>query len=180
MLRDKEDDKPKGFNADAAFAADLEVRRHVALGLHPNVVGLVGVGLFRQLDWARQPTFGSRNSWSAHIGLVFNLYEIDVRQFLKTSSFTQGGMRHVLNSVLEGLRFMHDGGCIHCDLKPANIFMRGAIHLRGCFGKEVLKLQQLGDWNAVAPCPHGRTEFQYQIPNSFEVRGGRGGKGRGG
>ena len=174
MLRDKEDDKPKGFNADAAFAADLEVRRHVALGLHPNVVGLVDVGLFRQLNWARRPTLGSRNSWSAHIGLVFNLYEIDVRQFLKKSSFTQGGMRHVLNSVLEGLRFIHDRGCIHCDLKPANIFMRGAIHLRGCFGKEVLKLQQLGDWNAVAPCPHGRTEFQYQIPNSFEVRGGRG------
>ena len=58
MLRDKEDDKPKGFNADAAFAADLEVRRHVALGLHPNVVGLVDVGVFRQLNWARRPTFG--------------------------------------------------------------------------------------------------------------------------
>ena len=154
-----------GFHADAVFAADLEVRRHVALGLHPNVVGLVDVGLFRHLRLL---------GWSAHIGLVFDLCEIDVRQFLKTSSFTQGGMRHVLNSVLEGLRFIHDRGCIHCDLKPANIFMRGAIHLRGCFGKEVLKLQQLGDWNAVAPCPHGRTEFQYQIPNSFEVRGGRG------
>ena len=89
MLRDKEADVPNGFHADAVFAADLEVRRHVALGLHPNVVGLVGVGLFRQLNWARRPTFGSRNSWSAHIGLVFNLYEIDVRQFLKKSSFTQ-------------------------------------------------------------------------------------------
>ena len=158
-----------GFHADAVFAADLEVRRHVALGLHPNVVGLVDVGLFRQ------PPHPLRcNSWSAHIGLVLDLCEIDVRQFLKASSFTQGGMRHVLNSVLEGLRFIHDRGCIHCDLKPANIFMRGAIHLRGCFEKEVLTLQQLGDWDAVAPCPHSRTEFQYQIPNSFEVRGGRG------
>ena len=102
---------------------------------------------------------------------MFDLYEIDVRQFLKKSSFTQGGMRHVLNSVLEGLRFIHDRGCIHRDLKSANIFMRGAIHLRGCFEKNVLTLQQLGDWDAVAPCPHSRTEFQYQIPNSFEVRG---------
>ena len=24
----------------------------------------------------------------------------------------------------------------------------------------------------MAPCLHSRTEFQYQIPNSFEVRGG--------
>ena len=110
---------------------------------------------------------------------MFNLYEIDVRQFLKKSSFTQGGMRHVLNSVLEGLRFIHDRGYIHCDLKPANIFMRGAIHLRGCVGKGVLTRQPFGDWNAVAPCPHIRTEFQYQIPKSFEVRGGREGKGRG-
>ena len=166
MLRDNEADVPKGFHADAVFAADLEVRRHVALGLHPNVVGLVDVGLFWQ-----PPQRHRCNSWSAHIGLVFDLYEIDVRQFLKKSSFTQGGMRHVLNSVLEGLRFIHDRGCIHCDLKPANIFMRGAIHLRGCFEKEVLKLHQPGDWGAVAPCPHSRTEFQYQIPNSFEVRG---------
>ena len=79
MLRDKEADVPKGFNVDAVFAADLEVRRHVALGLHPNVVGLVDVGLFRQPPhWARC------NSWSAHIGLVFDLCEIDVRQFLKS------------------------------------------------------------------------------------------------
>jgi len=161
MLRDKE------CRRDAVLAADEEVRRHVALGLHPNVVGLVDVGLF----W--EPPHRPRcNSRSAHIGLVFDMYEIDVRQFLKKSSFTQGGMRHVLNSVLEGLRFIHDRGCIHCDLKPANIFMRGAIHLRGCFSREVLKLQQLGDGDAVAPCPHSRTEFQYQIPNSFEVRRG--------
>ena len=86
----------KGFHADAVFAAELEVRRHVALGLHPNVVGLVDVGLFRD----SLPS--GRHSPSAHIGLVFDLYEIGVRQFLKKSSFTQGGMRHVLNSVLGG------------------------------------------------------------------------------
>ena len=166
MLRDKADDAPKGgFQADAVSAAEEEVRRYVALGLHPNVVGLADVGLF--LKPCASP--GVKRG-SAFIGLVFDLYEIDVRQFLKKSSFTQGGMRHVLNSVLEALRFIHDNGCIHCDLKPANIFMRGAIHLRGCFEKEAL--QQLGDWGTVAPCLHSRTEFQYQIPNSFEVRGG--------
>ena len=159
MLRDKEADAPKGFQADAVSAAEEEVRRHVALGLHPNVVGLVDVGFF----W--QAFFGKR--WTAHIGLVFELYEIDVRQFLKKSSFTQGGMRHVLNSVLEGLRFIHYRGCIHCDLKPANIFMRGAIHLRGCFLSDRSELQQLGDFKN-----HSRAEFQYQIPNSFEVREG--------
>ena len=169
MLRNQAADAPKAFQVDAVSAAEEEVRRYVALGLHPNVVGLADVGLFLQPCASPGVKRGS-----ASIGLVFDLYEIDVRQFLKKSSFAQGGMRHVLNSVLEGLRFIHDRGCIHCDLKPANIFMRGAIHLRGCFEKEVLKFQQLGNWGTVAPCLHSRTEFQYQIPNSFEVRGGRG------
>ena len=166
MLRDK-DTETKKTHADAVWAADQEVRRHAALGLHPNIVGLVDVGLF----W-EPPNRPGCNSRSAHIGLVCDMYEIDVRQFLKNSFFTQGGMRHVLNSVLEGLRFIHDRGCIHCDLKPANIFMRGAIHLRGCFSREMLKLQQLGERDAIAPCSHSRTEFQYQIPDSFEVRMG--------
>ena len=95
------------------------------------------------------------------------MYEIDVRQFLKKSIFTRGGIRHVLNSVLEGLHFIHDRGCIHCDLKPANIFMRGAIHLRGCFFCDRSELQQLGEFEY-----NSRTMFQYQIPNSFEVRKG--------
>ena len=156
---------PCGF----VWAVELEVKRHVALGLHPNAVGLADVGFFLKPD----ASLGDR----AFIGLVFDLYEIDVRQFLKKSSFTQGGMRHVLNSVLEALRFIHDNGCIHCDLKPANIFMRGAIHLRGCFEKEVLPLHRTY-WGKRS-CPHSTTEFQYRIPNSFEVRSGRGERGGG-
>ena len=167
MLRDR-DTEGKKTDWDAVWAAEDEVKRHVALGLHPNIVGLVDVGLF----W-EPPNRPGCNSRSAHIGLVCDMYEIDVRQFLKKSMFTQGGMRHVLNSVLEGLRFIHDRGCIHCDLKPANIFMRGAMHLRGCFSSEVSMLKQLGDGDALARCSHSRTEFQYQIPNSFEVRKGK-------
>ena len=39
MLRDKADDAPKAFQVDAVSAAEEEVRRYVALGLHPSVVG---------------------------------------------------------------------------------------------------------------------------------------------
>ena len=165
MLRDKEADAPRGSQADAVSAAQEEVGRHVGLGAHPNVVGLVDVGLFWQAPCSATGASPGSNSGSAHIGLVCDLYETDVRQFLQKSSFTQSGMRHVLNSVLEGLRFIHDRGCIHCDLKPANIFMRGAIHSRGCF-------ERVADWGALAPSPHSAMQSQYQIPNSFEVRGG--------
>ena len=81
-------------------------------------------------------------------------------------------MRHVLNSVLEGLRFIHDRGCIHCDLKPANIFMRGAIDFRGCFSREVGAVARLlGNRDAVAATAlQSSMEFRYQLPNLFEVR----------
>ena len=137
----KHDDVPAEIPNDAVWAAQEEVTRHVTLGLHPNVVGLVDVGLF----W-EPPNRSGCNSRSAHTGLVCDMYEIDVRQFLKKSFFTQGGMRHVLNSVL------------------------GLFHLRGCFSRERFKLQQLGPQGLGEFQHHAMTEFQYQIPNSFEVR----------
>ena len=77
MLRDKDTEKKK-THADAVWAADQEVRRHASLGLHPNIVELVDVGLFwepsnrpgcnspshlreemhaphRRLEWGRKP-----------------------------------------------------------------------------------------------------------------------------
>ena len=179
MLWDKATDKDAKYAkyADAVLAANREVTRHVMVGFHPNVVGLVDVGVFWQPSHPpRCNSFFERshapryNSSSARIGLVFDKYEIDVKQFLKKSSFTQGGMRHVLNSVLDGLHFIHGRGCIHGDLKPENIFMRGAMHLRGCFSRGMSELQELGHETAVAPDPRSMTEFQYQIPKSFEVR----------
>ena len=182
MLRDDPDEaKRTGFNADAYGASDDEVKRHVALGVHQNLVRLLDVGLFRELftsgsgglQQSRRPARGSGWEWRDHIGLVFDLYEIDVRQFLQRSTFTQSGVRHVLNSVLEGLRWIHDRGCVHTDLKPANILMRGAVSCRGCFEKEALTSRQLGEWDPVKPSPKSKFEFDYQIPRSFEALGSR-------
>ena len=185
MLRDSKEDEAQGFNSDATTAAQEEVRRHVALGLHPNVVRLLDVGLFKklfkrtpqprqlqQLAAAASTGAAQRNwTWEAHIGLAFDLYEIDVRQFLQKSDFTQTGIRHVLNSVIAGLGFLHDKGCVHCDLKPANILMRGSTFFRGCFEKEALTFRQIGEWDPVNPTPQSKLEFEYQIPRCFEVLG---------
>ncbi len=165
MLRNEGTEAPEGL--DAAEAADQEVRRPVTLGWHPNLVRLVDVGLF----W--QPASQPRARSSAHVGLAFDLCEIDVRQFLKNSAFTQSGMRHALTSVLEGLGFIHARGCVHSDLKPASIFMRGAIHLRGCFERETWRKRQLAGWDLVATTPRIMTEFECQIASSFDARGSR-------
>ena len=103
---------------------------------------------------------------------MFDLYEVDVRQFLEKSSFTQSGMRHVLNSVLARLGFIHDSGCVHCDVKPANILMRGTPFTRGCFEKPALAKWDIGDCDPDDDtADQRRLEFHYQIPRSFEALG---------
>ena len=91
--------------------------------------------------------------------------------FLLKASFTQTGMRHVLNSVLLGLQCLHDRGCVHTDIKPANILMRGSVHSRGCFEKEPLTARELGEWDPVAHSTKIKLEFEYQTPRSFEALG---------
>ena len=102
---------------------------------------------------------------------MFDLYECDVRQFLQKSSFAQSGARHVLNTVLDGLHFIHERGCVHGDIKPANILMLGSVYLRGCFEKESLTEREVGEWDPVAPSEMSKLEFEYQIPRSFEAFG---------
>ena len=83
-------------------------------------------------------------------------------------------MRHVLNCVLDGLEYIHYKGCVHSDIKPANILMRGSAQSRGCFQKEVLTARSLGEWDPVPPDPKSQQEFQYMIPRSFEALGSQG------
>ena len=78
-------------------------------------------------------------------------------------------MRHVIRSIVEGLHFMHENGVLHCDVKPANILMRGAGRFRGCFQRRSLRHLSAGQ-----DCAETQ-EVQYQIPGSFEAGGERGG-----
>ena len=152
--------------SELATAAEEEVRRHASLPRHHNIVGLLDVGLFFHKTPTRLQQFQeSAPRVQASIGLVFDLYETDVRQYLKKKTFTAGGMRHVLKSIAEGLHFMHQSGLLHCDLKPANILMRGAGRFRGCFQRRELR-------HVTAAAAATPPEVQYQIPASFEV--GRG------
>ena len=99
---------------------------------------------------------------------MFDLYEMDVRQYVRESTFRPGGRRHVIKSIVEGLHFMHDNGLLHCDLKPANICMRGAGRFRGCFQRAAIR-----HLFAAQDCQ----EVQYQIPDSFEAGGEEGRQG---
>ena len=63
----------QGNLSDQAIHADAEVRRYLALPRHPHIVKLLDVVLLRPPRLKRA------------IGLVFERFDIDVRQFLKRS-----------------------------------------------------------------------------------------------
>ena len=73
-------------------------------------------------------------------------------------------MRHVLNSVLHGLEFIHGKGILHADLKPANILMRGAAAWRGFFASTKFKERE------AATAKRDALDIEYQVPASFEAR----------
>ena len=108
---------------------------------------------------------GKQSKSFVSVGLVFDLFETDVRQYLQTGKrFTTGGTQHVLSSVLDGLAYMHGKGLVHSDMKPANILMRGTPAFRGCFGRRPWAAQ------LAATATGDPLEFEYQVPASFQAR----------
>ena len=65
------------------------------------------------------------------IGLIFDHFDTDIKQFLQNRALRIGGMRLVLRSVLAALLYMHDRGLVHANVKPANILLRGTLITSG-------------------------------------------------
>ena len=128
--------------------ATAEVRRFAAVDGHPKLVQLLDVGYF------------DRPQRSAAIGLVLDLYDLDVREFLKLRPLRLAGMRAVLSSVLEALGHIHERGLVHADVKPANVLMRGAGASR-----EWLRTLRHGAAPANEADP---VEVVYQLPMCFQ------------
>jgi hypothetical protein len=102
-----------GNKSERADSAEAEVRRYATLPGHPNVVKLLDIEFFPR---HQQPT---------DIGLVFECFDINVRELLKLWPLKAAGVRHVLRGVLAALACMHEHGLVHADVKTDNILMRG-------------------------------------------------------
>ena len=102
-----------GTRSEQAKSADAEVRRYVTLPNHPPPCQIMDVLFFR------------RPSRPLAVGMVFERFDTDVRQFLNMLPLKVSGMRHVLRCVLAALAYMHELGLVHADLKTANILLRG-------------------------------------------------------
>ena len=117
------------------------------------------------------------------MGLVFERFDTDVKEFLKTTAVKIPAMRHVLRSSLAALDYMHDRGILHADLKTSNILLRSAGAFRQQWYKQLRKPAKAASaTGAVSPTPaasassdaaneHETLVAAFQLPALFEVRG---------
>jgi hypothetical protein len=147
-----------------ASHADAVVRRHAALQRHPHIVNLLDVSIFQRMS---EPPM---------IGLIFDHFDTDIKQFLQSRALQIGGMRHVLRSVLAALVYMHDRGLVHADVKPANILLRGTLITGGspvlgsvsALAKGSASVSRVGlpTENEIL---NESLELSYHLPVTFEV-----------
>ena len=113
--------QPVAVKMMKATDAEIELRRCVAVANHPHIINIVDLEFFRDREKK------SHSGMDPHcIGLVYDLFETDLRQFLEGAPLEIAGARHVLRSVISALTYMHELGILHADLKPPNILMRTA------------------------------------------------------
>ena len=172
---------PRGRDPGAPVCdAEMEVRRFCALPPHPNIVRLLDVQFFPQ----------RAGGHAAAIGLVFELFDTDGRQFLKKMPMKIAGARHLLRGLLAALACMHAVGLVHADVKPANILLRGAGPFRQGFQRMLGSARSVAAASGAATCraqssggeASGRLdavnnealEVTHHLPQSFEVGVGLG------
>lgn len=105
--------------------AFMEVQALAALGSHENIV-----------------TYYS--SWFENEQLYIQLELCDHSLANKsTQIFTEGEVLVVVHQIAKALRFMHEKGIAHLDVKPDNIYVKNGVYKLGDFGCATLLDQSL-------------------------------------
>nr|KYP71335.1 Wee1-like protein kinase [Cajanus cajan] len=95
----------------------MEVQALAALGLHENIVGYY-------------------TSWFENEQLYIQMELCDHSLSIRKCSqlFTEGQVLDALFQVAKALRFIHEKGIAHLDVKPDNIYVKNGVYKLGDFG----------------------------------------------
>lgn len=83
----------------------------------------------------------------------------DLGTMLKKYTFKEKRIRKVMRDILNGVKYLHGKGIIHCDLKPANILYDVEYNM---FEVADFNSAQIGDLNETAGCTRW-----YRPPEAF-------------
>uniref|UniRef100_A0A0D9XYW1 [RNA-polymerase]-subunit kinase n=1 Tax=Leersia perrieri TaxID=77586 RepID=A0A0D9XYW1_9ORYZ len=147
------DDDPDGFDLDCELAAEVEALE--ACRGHPNIVQLIDHGRHRHDDLDNATT--TEPPPEAYIVMEFvgpSLHFAVKRH----GRYDEGDTRRLTRQLLAGVRWMHELGLMHRDLKPGNVLVDG-IGRGG--GDASLKICDLGlardmfdDYKTDPPMPY--------------------------
>ena len=88
---------------------------------HPNIVKLIDLFM------------SSRDTDIAHVYLVLELIDMDLRGLINAPSFlTEKQIKVLFYSVLLGMKYIQSAGVLHRDIKPANILVTKTCQTKIC------------------------------------------------
>ena len=122
-------EQAQSYRHSAQLATD-EAMRYAALGPHPNLLKLLDKIIFKG--------FGHGFVEQTRVGLVFDRFDADLHQCCRRFQLGTRLMRRIMESVLKGLKFLHDSKVVHADLKPSNVLLRGTGACRDTVRQQIL------------------------------------------
>ena len=92
---------------------------------HPNVVHLREIVTFDENNKDKEPTLGDKKFETGDVFMVFEFVDYDLSGLLKSSGLVLTEQHAIcyLHQLLEGVKYLHENGVLHRDIKSANLLI---------------------------------------------------------
>lgn len=92
---------------------------------HPNIVHLREIITYDETDKDREPSLADKKFEMGDVFMVFEFVDYDLSGLLKSTgvTLTELHARCYMHQLLSGVKYLHDNGVLHRDIKSANLLV---------------------------------------------------------